>query len=339
MEKVGIRWLEPDTHIGKTSFVQLKNVSWNISKDMPAGTVVKARWKSTNKAYRAVLMDNIFAECKEKGRLIHSTRDNSSTRSENGPASNMETAMVQQMVGFDSEQKDAKWKVRQLEEKLDRLEEKVCKISTQVEEMKQSLKSELDRMRVVLIGGQWGIVQQLQRIEMGVNKSHSEAQETQRLIHAQTERTKSDMVQEDMSNASSLVENGKRMQPMIGLIENGYVMAQHKERKIPLAPCDRYRKMLENSKTATSFLRKLMKCTFTDEELAESNYSGGTVMSINGMVVKKSLDHGRLLALFAQVELEFPSSTKGDNFAKIRETVNEECRRLASKFRDKPSKK
>lgn len=55
MAKIGVTWLEPERDSGKTTFNAVRELMCDRSEDLPAGSVVLAKWKSSGRSYRARL--------------------------------------------------------------------------------------------------------------------------------------------------------------------------------------------------------------------------------------------------------------------------------------------
>ncbi|PIK44403.1 hypothetical protein BSL78_18727 [Apostichopus japonicus] len=324
MAEIGVRWLEPERDVGKRTFVKLTDLICDRSKDLPSGTVVKAKWRSTGRVYKATLLNNLIAKINRKQSSSQRQPAVLRTPNESKPDSDDDMPLAYQSVTAEKVQHECPH-VKELKDKIVMLEETVASMATELKAMRkdnQELKNTLSEVNT-------NNTQQFLTILEAITQSHDTARETQNLMKSRV--AAEEKAQEEQRNL--LNNNGKRIQPAFGLVENGLVTCHKNGRKLISVEREIYRRMFDDSKTGTSFLRKLMKCTFSEEELAESNFSGGSVISAIGTTVKKCLDRDRIMAILGQVELEFPNSTKAANFTRMRDAINQECRRVVQHVR------
>lgn len=331
MAKIGVRWLEPERDVGKTTFVNVKDLICDRSKNLPAGSIVEARWKSSGRIYRAALLSNLMAKSTKKQKpdiyrpvVTEVSKGNPESTSD----SDDDVPLALHTHGHDEHIKVAE--MPELREQVNALQEKVSILAEDMKIMKENVAVEIADLKDTLLQGQRDMAAQIQTLLSVISEHHATTQKTNDLINGRISARK----EAKENDRTLLTNNGKRVQPAFGRREDGNVVAynEHGESLLKIN-AEFYRKTFDDSKTGTSFLRKLLKYCFTDNELAESNFSGGTVTSINGMTIKKCLDRGRVYAILGQVELEFPQSTKGKSFIKMRDAVNEECRRVARQIR------
>ncbi|XP_071831807.1 uncharacterized protein [Apostichopus japonicus] len=337
MAKIGVRWLEPERDVGKLTFVKLTDLICDRSKDLPSGTVVKAKWRSTGRVYKATLLNNLMAKIKRKQSSSQGQPAVLGTANESEPDSEDDMPLAYQSVTAEKVQQEEHGSphVKELLDKIVMLEETVASMATELKELRKDnqelkeLRKDHQELKNTLSDINTNNTQQFQAVLEAITQSHNTARETQNLMKGRVAaREKAQEQQRNLLN-----NNGKRIQPAFGLVENGLITCNKNDRKLLSIEQEIYRRMFDDSKTGTSFLRKLMKCTFSEEELAESNFSGGSVVSAIGMTVKKCLDRDRIMAILGQVELEFPNSTKAANFSRMRDAINQECRRVVQHVR------
>ncbi|KAJ8027059.1 hypothetical protein HOLleu_32092 [Holothuria leucospilota] len=394
MDKIRVRWLEPKRAFGKTSFVFENDIICDKEKDLPAGCIVKAKWKSSDRIYKAILLAPLQAkcsqgkeisECKLNGSLDSSTEESPSAHFDRDTDLEDEEDYAQASVNANDTSSTSSHEDEIYETVTENNSEEPlqCEVSTvqydMLQELKHVIKSEMDVMRCDF---EKEIKEEMRRefdafrkdMEMEMDsvkrKYEKENANLKKVVEKLLREVQDDVAQqiklvldavselndiassrdapnhivkhirpaveqsEQQEHSPVVLKDGKREQAAFGRVERGYVVAYEDDKKILSIKCDRYSKMFHGARTPTSFLRKLLRESFSSETLAKSNYNGGKVTCFNGVIKKKVLDRDRVHAIIEQVKLEFPGSASGmEADGKLRDAVNEECRQAARKLR------
>ncbi|XP_071846281.1 uncharacterized protein [Apostichopus japonicus] len=121
--------------------------------------------------------------------------------------------------------------------------------------------------------------------------------------------------------------SSRRISPFYGTLLGNLVKIPVDSQNAIFVDKDKYEQYFLGSSTATSFVRRLMPHFFSSDEMLQSNYDGGLVVTGVGKVTKLQLDRSKVKAILRQAELEFQGCTQTtEAFGKLRVAINDRCR-------------